>query len=484
MFVWCPGAGSNHRHRDFQSRALPTELPGLSERAGRPLKRARSLTVASVAVHPVGIGRRARRCDSPRRAISAGRGPCSRGCRTARARALRACRRAGRSWLVRGFRHIRPTWEERGRRASSTAPPTCRASASSHSVLAFEHGDHRRVRDEPLRARRSRTPPGAAARGLRSGAVLRQLDQRGARTRADDLDEAEAVDRGPLERLRQTGVDRRRRGLARRLAARGRQVDADRAADVEAADRVVRLRAAPSTASSSGGKIAVDVDQGHRRGRRHPQLAAGEADHARCAPRRSDRPSRPRRSSIRRCGERRARVRSSGGAQVRLLLGDLRQRPLPRLGAGDRLAGDLDGRSSRPAAAPGAPRGSRYSAPRCRDRDRVAAARSGARPAARRSTLPAGVSAVAARSRASMISPSSTSAARVSPIPRSISHSGNRISRATSAARASRRAAGRRRWNSCRRCGGHRPRHSPGAHSRRPCRAIRRGRRNSRSRRR
>lgn len=25
---WCPGADSNHRHRDFQSRALPTELPG------------------------------------------------------------------------------------------------------------------------------------------------------------------------------------------------------------------------------------------------------------------------------------------------------------------------------------------------------------------------------------------------------------------------------------------------------------------------
>ena len=45
----------------------------------------------------------------------------------------------------------------------------------------------------------------------------------------------------------------------------------------------------------------------------------------------------------------------------------------------------------------------------------------------------------------------------------------------SSAAPASRRAAGRRRWNSCRRCAGHRPRHSPGAHSRRPCRAIRRG---------
>ena len=25
---WCPGAESNSRHRDFQSRALPTELPG------------------------------------------------------------------------------------------------------------------------------------------------------------------------------------------------------------------------------------------------------------------------------------------------------------------------------------------------------------------------------------------------------------------------------------------------------------------------
>src|ERR1039457_2260433 len=26
--IWCPGAGSNHRHADFQSAALPTELPG------------------------------------------------------------------------------------------------------------------------------------------------------------------------------------------------------------------------------------------------------------------------------------------------------------------------------------------------------------------------------------------------------------------------------------------------------------------------
>ena len=34
-FFWCPGAESNHRHEDFQSSALPTELPGqLATRKG------------------------------------------------------------------------------------------------------------------------------------------------------------------------------------------------------------------------------------------------------------------------------------------------------------------------------------------------------------------------------------------------------------------------------------------------------------------
>ena len=31
---WCPGADSNHRHADFQSAALPTELPGLRQDNG------------------------------------------------------------------------------------------------------------------------------------------------------------------------------------------------------------------------------------------------------------------------------------------------------------------------------------------------------------------------------------------------------------------------------------------------------------------
>src|SRR5882757_9356241 len=35
---WCPGAESNHRHCDFQSHALPTELPG---RRGPPEGRAK-----------------------------------------------------------------------------------------------------------------------------------------------------------------------------------------------------------------------------------------------------------------------------------------------------------------------------------------------------------------------------------------------------------------------------------------------------------
>ena len=34
--MWCPGAESNHRHADFQSAALPTELPGRSSRGEAP----------------------------------------------------------------------------------------------------------------------------------------------------------------------------------------------------------------------------------------------------------------------------------------------------------------------------------------------------------------------------------------------------------------------------------------------------------------
>src|SRR5882762_10240106 len=61
---WCPGAGSNHRHRDFQSRALPTELPGHSPAAGPRRSEPAPLTFTLSTVHPAKgrrlIGRRTR----------------------------------------------------------------------------------------------------------------------------------------------------------------------------------------------------------------------------------------------------------------------------------------------------------------------------------------------------------------------------------------------------------------------------------------
>src|SRR5580692_8238497 len=41
--LWCPGAESNHRHCDFQSHALPTELPGRTATEPRDRRRGRVL---------------------------------------------------------------------------------------------------------------------------------------------------------------------------------------------------------------------------------------------------------------------------------------------------------------------------------------------------------------------------------------------------------------------------------------------------------
>jgi len=43
---WCPGAELNHRHRDFQSRALPTELPGRQARDRKAARKARGVIEA------------------------------------------------------------------------------------------------------------------------------------------------------------------------------------------------------------------------------------------------------------------------------------------------------------------------------------------------------------------------------------------------------------------------------------------------------
>jgi len=95
---WCPGAGSNHRHCDFQSHALPTELPGHSRVGGVPIEGGRAACPAPVcqiirrpARGPDRPGDR--ECDSLRRAIGAGRGRDIPGCRMANAAGFRACGR-------------------------------------------------------------------------------------------------------------------------------------------------------------------------------------------------------------------------------------------------------------------------------------------------------------------------------------------------------------------------------------------------------
>ena len=342
------------------------------------------------------------------------KGACSRLCGLAAQRAVLGFRRFGIG---------RPTWEAQGRRASRRAPPTWRASARAIR-RGFEHGDHRRMRRRGASRRAARTPARrSSARASNAARSARELEQRGARPRADDLDEAEAVDRGPLERLRQIGVDRARGGLARRLAPRsvGKSI-ADRAADVEPADGLAplpRRRLPPALRVQP----AVDIDQGHRR--RWLRCAARRPRIGRCrfALRRSDRPS-PRAECIRRgkatvARERRARRRAARRSRRA-------QRALPRLGSGERLARDFDAERARLRSRPRRPRGSRYSSPPAsaialRPLHRATSLRvedaAGARPR-RRSWI-----------RASMISPPSIRAARVSPIPRSISHSGKRVSR-------------------------------------------------------
>ena len=61
---WCPGAELNHRHRDFQSRALPTELPGRRARSREVAREAPGLIEAwshTVQNRSRGVGQNSRK---------------------------------------------------------------------------------------------------------------------------------------------------------------------------------------------------------------------------------------------------------------------------------------------------------------------------------------------------------------------------------------------------------------------------------------
>ena len=90
-----------------------------------------------------------------------------------------------------------------------TAPPTWRDEPSIHSDCASSTRDHRGMRRQAVRAGRFDRRAAQQCARFEGGAVRGELDQRARGARADDLDEAEAVDRGPLERLRQIGVEAR-----------------------------------------------------------------------------------------------------------------------------------------------------------------------------------------------------------------------------------------------------------------------------------
>jgi hypothetical protein len=104
--MWCPGAESNHRHCDFQSHALPTELPGHPghHEAGsqpiahaiRPIKHAHPAQEARLRQgHPGQRGRcTARSTNGPDRHRRSG------GYRTAGHCTRLACRRSDRMALM------------------------------------------------------------------------------------------------------------------------------------------------------------------------------------------------------------------------------------------------------------------------------------------------------------------------------------------------------------------------------------------------
>ena len=257
---------------------------------------------------------------------------------------------------------------------------------------------------------RSRAPRGGAALAPRMPGDRRPARTGGAAARTDDLEEAEAIDRGPLERRRQDAIDRFGRPPAappcrRSSASRSRSIR--RCHDGGSSARRPWRRPAR----------AVRAARCHRRrsrsspaSARHAELAAGKGDDPAARFVEQVVPAR----SLERVG------RETGTPEPRPAIAGAGAGSASLTRASGRFHGSAPASASRvtsivrarPFGDAGAPLGSRYSlSPAARDGQRGRSRSAAPRGSSRRGRCPS------RRIRASTISPFSTSAARISPMP-------------------------------------------------------------------
>ena len=141
--IWCPGTESNRRHRDFQSRALPTELPGQESVGSAPIEAGRTNCPARCDPNLVRrLQRAVRECDIRPTTIGSGRDRGTPGCRRAYVVERRACHSTGRRNDQFCARLAWPAdMASRSSACKVTPAPTRRARRSSQSVRAASRAD-------------------------------------------------------------------------------------------------------------------------------------------------------------------------------------------------------------------------------------------------------------------------------------------------------------------------------------------------------
>ena len=268
---------------------------------GHRRRKARFNRAVSVAVQPalrVGIGRRRRARDIPRQAIAAGRGPAAAAAERREVRRRSACRKSGR-WS--DFAMIKLLANEVGdagapREARRPFGPRAnqRELRAAEPVIGRRHRRRRSLDPAQQRAR-------SDARRDRRGAVRAAKTRRGGGRSAGS--------RSRSSRCARTAAAAPRRSPRRPPAARpclrssGKSMPIDppmpwrtiaRAAAVAAGDRERLER-----------RLAVDVEQRHRRGRRHAAARRRQRRSRRSRLLRAPRTSRPLRDASGWCARRR-----------------------------------------------------------------------------------------------------------------------------------------------------------------------------------